>query len=67
MDTAHAIGLVDELVPEPMPGAHAHPALCIAALRGALVRHLDQLCAKDTETLLRERTARYRSAGDPLS
>ena len=63
--TAHAIGLVDELVPEPAPGAHAHQQLCIAALRGTLTRHLDELCAKDTQTLLRERTERYRRAGDP--
>jgi acetyl-CoA carboxylase carboxyl transferase subunit alpha len=62
--TAHAIGLVDELIPEPLPGAHAHPDLCIAALRGALVRHLDELCAKPVNELLRERTQRYRRAGD---
>jgi acetyl-CoA carboxylase carboxyl transferase alpha subunit len=62
--TAYGIGLVDELIPEPMPGAHAHPELCVAALRGALVRHLDELCAKDVDTLLDERTKRYRRAGD---
>ena len=62
--TAHGIGLIDELIPEPSPGAHAHSYLCIAALRGALVRHLDELCAKDVDTLLVERTDRYRRAGD---
>jgi acetyl-CoA carboxylase carboxyl transferase alpha subunit len=63
VDTAYDIGLVDELIPEPLPGAHAHPEVTVAALRGAIVRHLDELCALDVETLLRRRTARYRAAG----
>jgi acetyl-CoA carboxylase carboxyl transferase subunit alpha len=61
--TAFDIGLLDELIPEPLPGAHAHAEVCIAALRGAIVRHLDELCAKPIGTLLTERTARYRRAG----
>ena len=67
MATAYDIGLEDELIPEPMPGAHAHAALCVAALRGALLRHLDELCAKDIDTLLTERTQRYRRAGDGVA
>jgi hypothetical protein len=35
----------------------------IAALRGAIVRHLDELCLLDAETLVRQRTERYRAAG----
>jgi acetyl-CoA carboxylase carboxyl transferase subunit alpha len=65
--TAYDIGLVDELIPEPMPGAHAHASLCVAALRGALVRHLDELCAKDIDVVLEERTRRYRRAGDGVA
>jgi acetyl-CoA carboxylase carboxyl transferase subunit alpha len=61
--TAYDIGLVDELIPEPSPGAHAHREVCVAALRGALVRHLDELCSKDIAALLAERTERYRRAG----
>ena len=64
VDTAHDIGLVDELVPEPLPGAHAHANLCIAALRGAIIRHLDELEALDIDTLLAQRHQRYRHAGD---
>jgi acetyl-CoA carboxylase carboxyl transferase subunit alpha len=63
VDTAYGIGLVDELIPEPAPGAHEHPGVTIAALRGAIVRHLDELCLLDTETLVRRRTERYRAAG----
>jgi len=63
VDTAHELGLVDELIPEPEPGAHAHPDIVIAAIRGALIRHLDDLCAQPAEDLVRTRAARYRAAG----
>jgi acetyl-CoA carboxylase carboxyl transferase subunit alpha len=63
VDTAHALGLVDELVPEPPPGAHAHPDIAIAALHGALVRHLDALSAIPVDELVAARMERYRRAG----
>jgi acetyl-CoA carboxylase carboxyl transferase subunit alpha len=63
VQTAEEIGLVDELIPEPMPGAHEHGDVCIAALRGALVRHLAQLSALSTEELLAQRAERYRKIG----
>jgi acetyl-CoA carboxylase carboxyl transferase subunit alpha len=61
--TAHDLGLVDELIPEPAPGAHAHPGVVIAAIRGAVVRHLAALERKSLDALVAERTARYRAAG----
>jgi acetyl-CoA carboxylase carboxyl transferase alpha subunit len=61
--TAHGLGLVDELIPEPQPGAHAHPEIVIAAIRGAVVRHLDELCDVPVDELVRQRAARYRAAG----
>ena len=64
VDTAHAIGLVDELIPEPSPGAHAHPQLVIAAIRGALLRILAELEAMPIDALLEQRIERYRHAGD---
>jgi acetyl-CoA carboxylase carboxyl transferase alpha subunit len=64
VDTASRLGLVDELVPEPPPGAHAHHEVVIAALRGAIVRHLDELCALPVDELLARRAQRYRAAGD---
>jgi len=63
VDTAYELGLVDELVPEPWPGAHEHPDVAIAALRGALVRNLAELKDVDVETLLAQRLDRYRRAG----
>lgn len=64
VETAHRMGLVDELVPEPVPGAHAHPALAIAALRGVLLRHLDQLAGSAVDGLVAARRRRYLAAGN---
>ena len=63
VDTAHDIGLVDELVPEPEPGAHAHTPVVIAALHGAIARNLDALRNVPIDELLKARAARYRAAG----
>ena len=61
--TALELGLVDELVPEPAPGAHAHAALAIAALKGALLRNLEQLAPLPIDELLAARRRRYLGAG----
>src|SRR5262249_319884 len=63
VDTAFEVGLVDELVPEPWPGAHEHPDVAIAALRGALLRHLSELDEVDINALIAARLRRYRQAG----
>jgi acetyl-CoA carboxylase carboxyl transferase beta subunit/acetyl-CoA carboxylase carboxyl transferase alpha subunit len=62
--TAYRLGLVDELIPEPAPGAHAHPQVVAGALRGALLRHLAALRPLPVDELLRRRAERYRRAGD---
>ena len=62
--TAYELGLIDELIPEPAPGAHAHPQVMAGALRGALLRHLGALRPVPVDELLRRRAERYRHAGD---
>jgi acetyl-CoA carboxylase carboxyl transferase subunit beta len=62
--TAYRLGLVDELIPEPAPGAHAHPQVVAGALRGALLRHLAALRPLPLDVLLQRRSERYRRAGD---
>ena len=57
-------GVVDEVIPEPLGGAHYDPAAATAALKAALIRHLDDLSQKQTEQLLDERYARYRALGE---
>ena len=63
VDVARRLGIVDELIPEPPPGAHAHPGLVIAALKGALIRNLDALCGRPVDDLVAARVNRYRAAG----
>jgi acetyl-CoA carboxylase carboxyl transferase subunit alpha len=63
VQTAQQIGLVDELIPEPAPGAHAHGAVMMALIRGALTRHLAELCEIPVDELVHQRAARYRAAG----
>jgi acetyl-CoA carboxylase carboxyl transferase subunit beta len=62
--TAYRLGLIDELIPEPAPGAHAHPQVVAGALRGALLRHLAALRPLPIDELLERRSERYRRAGD---
>jgi acetyl-CoA carboxylase carboxyl transferase subunit alpha len=64
VSTAYDLGIVDELIPEPMPGAHAHRDVVIAAIGGAIQRHLKELCSLDVATLLEQRHQRYRHITD---
>ncbi len=56
-------GVVDEVIAEPLGGAHADPAAAIAALKDVLTRHLAELMAKSPEKLLDDRYKRYRVLG----
>jgi acetyl-CoA carboxylase carboxyl transferase subunit alpha len=55
--------LVDEVIPEPLGGAHREPAAMAEALRAALTRHLAELSALPADELLRLRHARLRAFG----
>jgi acetyl-CoA carboxylase carboxyl transferase subunit alpha len=57
------LSLVDEVVPEPLGGAHREPQAMAERLRGALARQLDTLCAKPIAELLEARAQRLRSFG----
>jgi acetyl-CoA carboxylase carboxyl transferase subunit alpha len=57
------LGVVDEVVPEPLGGAHRHQAETAANLKAAVVRHLDRLAAVPTPELLAQRRAKYRAMG----
>jgi acetyl-CoA carboxylase carboxyl transferase subunit alpha len=56
-------GLIDEIVPEPLGGAHRNPGAMIATLKGVLLRHLDELCMIPAETLVSRRIEKYYSMG----
>jgi acetyl-CoA carboxylase carboxyl transferase subunit beta len=58
-----ALGVVDEVIPEPGEGAHTDHAETARRLRAAIVRRLEALAAVPLDELLEARYRRYRSLG----
>ncbi|MCY7418849.1 MAG: acetyl-CoA carboxylase carboxyltransferase subunit alpha [Chloroflexi bacterium] len=58
-----ALGVVDEVVPEPAAGAHEDPEQTARAVREVLVRHLERLVDRDPADLVEARYRRYRQIG----
>ncbi|MCX7826318.1 MAG: acetyl-CoA carboxylase carboxyltransferase subunit alpha [Verrucomicrobiae bacterium] len=56
-------GLVDEIIPEPLGGAHRDPAAAAAALKASLLKNLRELTALPLDQLLEQRYARFRRMG----
>jgi acetyl-CoA carboxylase carboxyl transferase subunit alpha len=56
-------GLIDEIVPEPLGGAHRDPEQMARNLRNALVQTLDNLAAEPLDRLLEHRYERLMSYG----
>ncbi len=57
------LGVVDEVVPEPLGGAHLDPDRAAAALQEALVRHLREVQALPSQERQRRRYDKYRRMG----
>lgn len=55
-----AMGVVEEVLPEPPGGAQADPDAAAATLSEALARHLEPLMRMDPEDLLQHRYERFR-------
>ena len=55
--------LVDEIVPEPLGGAHADAGQMTETLRTFLVRHLEELSMVPAAKRLKQRYAKFRSYG----
>ena len=62
-DNLKELGIVDEVIPEPMGGAHMDPAATAVFLKKALRKHLMELHALTQEELLEARYKRYRNLG----
>ena len=58
-----ALGVADEVIPEPPGGAHADPASSMAAVATVLTRTLNELEAKETDRMVTERWAKYEALG----
>ena len=59
------LGIVDEIIPEPLGGAHRDRDTVAASIRKTLIRQLDSLQAEPLESLLEKRYQRLTSFGNP--
>jgi acetyl-CoA carboxylase carboxyl transferase subunit alpha len=57
------LGAVDEVIPEPLGGAHRDPTAAAANLREELTRALADLCPRPLDALLAARYRKYRGIG----
>jgi acetyl-CoA carboxylase carboxyl transferase subunit alpha len=57
------LNLIDEVIPEPMGGAHREPQVMAESLREALARQVAKLAALPIDVLLDERQRRLRGFG----
>jgi acetyl-CoA carboxylase carboxyl transferase subunit alpha len=57
------LNVIDEIIPEPVGGAHTDPDLTGARLRAALVRHVTELRKLRPEKLVRRRAEKYQAMG----
>jgi acetyl-CoA carboxylase carboxyl transferase subunit alpha len=57
------LGLVDEIIPEPLGGAHTDSDKMAATVRDYLLKHLDQLVQLSSEERLNKRYEKFRAYG----
>lgn len=57
------LGIVDEVIPEPLGGAHNDPAIMASTLQAHLLKHLDALNATAVGDRMRQRYAKFRAQG----
>jgi acetyl-CoA carboxylase carboxyl transferase subunit alpha len=57
------LGIVDDIIPEPLGGAHRNPKEMGDLLKAALVRYLDEAVSTPLEKLLERRYEKYRRIG----
>lgn len=56
-------GIVEEVIPEPVGGAHQDPAQTAAVLKEVILKHIRQLSSISTEELLQLRYEKFRKIG----
>src|SRR5579862_2010872 len=62
-DRLQKLGLIDELIEEPLGGAHRDPATIAEKVKAALVRHLDELEAVPRDQLRAQRAQKIAGFG----
>jgi acetyl-CoA carboxylase carboxyl transferase subunit alpha len=58
------LGIINDIIPEPLGGAHRNEGETAAALKTTLVQHMNELMAKPFDILLQERYERFRLIGE---
>jgi acetyl-CoA carboxylase carboxyl transferase subunit alpha len=58
------LGVVDEIIPEPIGGAHRNPEEVATSIEKTLKRHLTELMKKPEDILLEERHRKFRLMGE---
>ena len=56
--------VIDEMIPEPLGGAHQDHEAAIRNLRDAVARHLDEVTRLPIDELLRQRYEKFRRVGE---
>jgi acetyl-CoA carboxylase carboxyl transferase subunit alpha len=56
-------GLIDQIIKEPLGGAHRNPDAVAASIKAALITRLDELCGNDPDVLVAERYKRLMGYG----
>ncbi len=57
------LGLVDEIIPEPLGGAHQDTLTTTANVKDCLIKHLNEIAALDEKERLQRRYAKFRAHG----
>jgi acetyl-CoA carboxylase carboxyl transferase subunit alpha len=57
------LGVIDRIIPEPVGGAHRHPAKTFDAVKSAIKQMLKELDGKDAKTLIADRRKKFIDIG----
>jgi len=57
------LGIIDEIIPEPLGGAHRNWQVCFSSVKEAISRHLGELLELKGEELLERRYQKYKKMG----
>lgn len=60
------LGVADDIIPEPLGGAHRDPKKAAQALKKQIVKYLKELCKLPVDELLEARYRRVRSIGEVI-
>jgi acetyl-CoA carboxylase carboxyl transferase subunit alpha len=60
-------GIIDEIIPEPLGGAHRDPEKMVATLKTVIQKHLKELLALTVPDLLKGRYKKFRNFGEFLN